>query len=212
MFVSFGKSDENKIQKIKKRQSGAYRLSAYYCSKIVAEFPVDIFLPMLACTLFYWLVGIADDFPTFLLYLVTTAIALLAANSFGIMCGCSVPTFDYAITILAVVGLFMMALSGFMIKDRAIPEWIRWIKYFSFMRYGYLGGIMVVLDYVTFECADSSAYIECETNDQINGQTIMDEFGVNESYWLSIVLLFALAATWFIVAYTFLRKGTSTKS
>eukprot|EP00486_Rosalina_sp_Unknown_P002219 CAMPEP_0201575936 /NCGR_PEP_ID=MMETSP0190_2-20130828/21385_1 /ASSEMBLY_ACC=CAM_ASM_000263 /TAXON_ID=37353 /ORGANISM="Rosalina sp." /LENGTH=679 /DNA_ID=CAMNT_0048006151 /DNA_START=76 /DNA_END=2112 /DNA_ORIENTATION=- len=167
----------------KERQSGAYRLSAYYISKIVAEFPVDIFLPMVACTLFYWLVGMADDFPTFLWYLATTAIALLAANSFGIMCGCSVPTFDYAITILAVVGIFMMALSGFMIKDRAIPEWIRWIKYFSFMRYGYLGGIMVILGYTDFECGDPSAYIECETGDEISGETILDDFGINETYW-----------------------------
>eukprot|EP01084_Bolivina_argentea_P206012 351824_1 len=65
----------------KERQSGAYRLSAYYTSKIVAEFPVDICFPMIACTIFYWLVGMADDFPTYLWYLGTTALALLAANS-----------------------------------------------------------------------------------------------------------------------------------
>ena len=106
----------------------------------------------------------------------------------------------------------MMALSGFMIKDRAIPQWIRWVKYFSFMRYGYLGGIMVVLTYTNFDCGDPSAYIECDTNDIISGNSVLQDFGVNESYWLCIVLLFSLSAGWFLIAYSFLRKNTATTS
>ncbi len=198
----------------KERQSGAYRLSAYYVSKIVAEFPVDICFPMIACTIFYWLVGMSDDFPTYLWYLATTAMALLAANSFGIMCGCSVPTFDYALTILVVVGLFMMALAGFMIKDRAIPVWIRWIKYFSFIRYGYLGGVMTLLHNVAFDCDVPSAYSECLGNDAsgyIEGAAILSAFEVDESYWLSMVLLLGLTFVFFSIAYLFLKKTTSTK-
>ncbi len=167
------------------------------------------------CTIFYWLVGMADDFPTYLWYICTTALALLAANSFGVMCGCAVPTFDYALTILAVVGLFMMALAGFMIKDRAIPQWIRWIKYGSFMRYGYLGGIQTLLYHVTFDCSIPSAYKQCidenNSNGYIGGEMILNEFQVNESYWLSMVLLLGLTLTFFGVAYLFLRKATSTK-
>eukprot|EP01083_Nonionella_stella_P007132 20604_1 len=197
----------------KERQSGAYRLSAYYLSKIVAEFPVDICFPILAMTIFYWLVGMADDVATYLWFLATTCLALLASNAFGVMCGCSVSTFDYALTLLVVFGMFMMALSGFMIKDRAIPEWIRWIKYVSFMRYGYLGGVMVLLNHVTFECAVLSVYQDCvdaDSSGYIKGDAILDEFQVTEPYWLSMVLLSGLSLSWFTIAYVFLRKGTAT--
>ena len=189
-------------------------MSAYYLSKILAEFPVDIFLPMLTCTVFYWLVGMADNFLIFLEYLGTTSIALLAANSFGIMCGCSVSSFDKAISILVVFGLFMLALAGFMIKDRAIPIWIRWIKYLSFMRHGYLGGMIVVLSGVSFKCAELSAYVECldtDSNGYIEGTAVLDEFEINEPYWMSMTLLFSLTALWFFIGYMFLRKSTSTK-
>eukprot|EP00484_Ammonia_sp_Unknown_P003382 CAMPEP_0197076780 /NCGR_PEP_ID=MMETSP1384-20130603/212286_1 /TAXON_ID=29189 /ORGANISM="Ammonia sp." /LENGTH=747 /DNA_ID=CAMNT_0042515639 /DNA_START=120 /DNA_END=2364 /DNA_ORIENTATION=+ len=194
----------------KERQSGAYRLSAYFVSKVMAEFPVDICLPLIALSVFYWLAGMADDFVTYLWYLVTNAIALLAANSFGIMCGASVSDFDKAITLLAVLGLFMMTLGGFMVKDRAIPEWIRWLKYLSFMRYGYLGLVMVCLSFATFECSEPSSYVECDTMDVIDGNTVLVTFGINETYWMSMVLLFALMMVFFLIGYVFLRRNTAT--
>ena len=105
----------------------------------------------------------------------------------------------------------MMALGGFMVKDRAIPVWIRWIKYGSYMRYGYLGGINVILSATEFECGSPSAYQECETSDYITADTILDEFEINEGYSLSMILLISAMTVWFCVAYFFLRKGTSIK-
>ena len=119
-----------------------------------------------------------------------------------------------AITMLAVFGLFMMALSGFMIKDRSIPVWIRWLKYGSFMRYGYLGGLYTILQFVDFECDSPSVYEEHCTGapgDKIPGDVILAEFGVTEPYWLCVALMFALMSLWFTVAYLNLRRVTSTK-
>jgi len=196
----------------KERQSGAYRLSAYFVSKFLAEFPVDILFPVLSCSLFFWLVGLANDFTTYVWFMATMCIVLLCANSFGIMCGCTVANFEHAITMLAVFGLFMMALSGFMIKDRSIPEWIRWMKYASFMRYGYLGGLHTTLQFVSFECSSpSSIYDECVDGDRIPGDVILGEFGVTEPYWLCVALMFALMSLWFTIAYINLRRVTSIK-
>merc|ERR1719242_1269157 len=107
-----------------------------------------------------------------------------------------------------------MSLAGFMIKDRAIPVWIRWMKYLSFMRYGYLGGLYTTLNHVRFECGDPSAYEECleaDSTGYVEGDIILEEFGVNEPYWMCMVLLIGLTTVYFSVAYVNLRRTTSIK-
>lgn len=175
---------------------------------------MDVCYPVIAMSLFYWLVGMADDFFTYLWYLATTCVMLMAANSFGVFIGCTVVDFKYAMTMLAVCGLWMMSLAGFMIKDRAIPEWIRWMKYLSFMRYGYLGGLYTTLNYVRFDCDDLSSYDDCLEDDSsgyIEGDIILDDFGVDEPYWMCMVMLVGLTVFYFGVAYVNLRRTTTIK-
>lgn len=176
---------------------------------------VDVCYPIIACTVYYWLVGMADDFPTYLWYLGTNCVMLLAANSFGVFIGCTVRNFQYSMTMLAVCGLYMLALSGFMIKDRAIPEWIRWMKYFSFMRYGYLGGLYTTLSYVEFDCDENSTYDTCledDTDGYIDGNILLNEFGVEEPYWMCMALLVGLTSLYFSVAYVNLRRTTTVEA
>ncbi len=64
----------------KERQSGAYRLSSYFISKLIAEFPLDLFLPLFAATIFYWMVGLADDPFIFILYILVSALGIFVAK------------------------------------------------------------------------------------------------------------------------------------
>ena len=81
--ISYFPSEKPVIKR--ERQSGCYRLSAYYASKILSEFPVDIILPGLMVGVYFWLVGFGDNIGSFILYELATFLGVFAANAYG-MC------------------------------------------------------------------------------------------------------------------------------
>lgn len=197
----------------KERNSGAYRLSAYFLSKICAESPVDMVLPFMSCTVFYWMVGFSFDFPTYLWYIATTCLGIAAANSFGVLLGCSIQNFSNAVAMLTVLGLLMTSLSGFLVKDRAIPVWIEWLKYLSLMRHSFLGSLLAILSITAFDCAEYSEFAVCQTNHvqydgYIHMDAILESYEIEQKYWLCIVLLMTLVTFWYGIAYIFIRRTT----
>lgn len=43
---------------VKERQSGMYRLSAYYTARFLSDIPMDCLMPTLFCWIIYWMSGL----------------------------------------------------------------------------------------------------------------------------------------------------------
>ncbi len=122
--------------------------------------------------------------------------------------------FERAITGLAVIGLFFMLVSGFFVKDRALPSFISWLKYTSFMRYTYIATLLILLEEIDFTCGNPSDFSVCQgggagSGKKIGKHDITDFFEMDSSLWLAIILLFGQTIIWNILAYYFLKKNTS---
>ena len=62
----------------KERNSGAYRLSAYYFAKITSDLPLSFILPTVMYTSFFWMSGLGGPREFFLTYLVILLQVLVA--------------------------------------------------------------------------------------------------------------------------------------
>ncbi|GFH48314.1 P-loop containing nucleoside triphosphate hydrolase protein [Chaetoceros tenuissimus] len=71
----------------KERASGSYRLSAYFLSKTLSEMPTRLLLPSMFWTLAFWMSGLNPTFQVFLGTLGCTLMAVLAGESYGLLCG-----------------------------------------------------------------------------------------------------------------------------
>jgi ABC-type multidrug transport system ATPase subunit len=119
----------------KERASGSYYLSAYFLSKTLSEFPTRLSLPAIFWTIVYWMSGINNSFTVYLATMGCTLMAVLAGESYGLLCGAVVMDFEKAMTIMVVISLTTMAAGGFYVQN--IPVWLEWVKYTSPFKFGY---------------------------------------------------------------------------
>ena len=58
-------------------------------------------------------------------------------SSFGVFIGAAFMSLERGITALMILGIGMMLIAGFWVKDSALPDFIQWLKYTSVLRYAY---------------------------------------------------------------------------
>lgn len=199
----------------KERQSGAYRLSAYFFGKSFAEIPVEVALPLVALTILYWMTGLHASFAIFLGYVGISILGLFSSSSFGLFLGCFFMDFEASLTFLAVIGIFFMLFGGFLIKDRAIPPWLVFFRFLSGFRYSYLGTIRLIMRDTNFSCAQNTsqkqtAFKQCLPGGKgyITGDEVLADSGITETLPQTIMILLIQIVVWRSVAYFFLRLRT----
>lgn len=119
----------------RERQSGAYRLSAYYFAKCAADIPVSCVFPTLVACIVYWTVGLRADAGAFFGYIGTILLVSQVAQSLGVLVSAAVLDFQRSITVSSVLMLGFMLTSGFYSTE--IPDVLTWIKFIGFPTYGY---------------------------------------------------------------------------
>jgi len=128
----------------KERASGSYYLSAYFLSKTLSEMPTRMALPAIFWTIAYWMSGVNYSFYVFLGTMGCMLLAVLAGESYGLLCGALVMDFEKAMTIMVVISLTTMAAGGFYVQN--IPVWLEWVKYLSPFKFGYEAAQLMIFN------------------------------------------------------------------
>lgn len=120
---------------VKERQSGMYRLSSFFIARILADMPLEWAFPFIYVTLIYWLGGLRPTAWAYLANLSCTLLVITTASSTGLCVGAIAMKIKRAQVIATVMMLTLMLVAGFYVSN--VPSWLAWIKYASFMFYGY---------------------------------------------------------------------------
>lgn len=188
--------------------------------------PLRIILPIIYSLIVYWLIGYQGGILNVLKFIIVILLINVVAASFMLMLSASVktvactPSFVFltfcdmliqftnnktlltAGTVIAVLVLLLMLLfGGLFLNVESSPRWINWIKYLSWMLYGYEA-------LVTNEMYGLKILVSLEGVDRIfvDGNIFLTQFGfIYENFGRDLAILGGFSAAYLLIAYLVMR-------
>ncbi|KAG2431027.1 hypothetical protein HYH02_013459 [Chlamydomonas schloesseri] len=120
---------------VKERQSGMYRLSAFYVARTLSDLPMDCLLPSLFTWIVYFMGGLRLNAGAFFANWASVLLIVLTSQSVGLLIGATVMNPMNGQTVATIFMLSTMLVGGYYV--RGIPVWISWLKYVSFIYWGW---------------------------------------------------------------------------
>ncbi|SPN79797.1 ABC2 type transporter superfamily protein [Cedratvirus Zaza IHUMI] len=188
----------------KERSSATYRLSAYFLGKIIGETPVELVLPLLFCTITYWMIGLSDTAQGYFLYLLILFLVLFMNSSMGILLSSIITDTGKSVRFAGTLGMCSSALASFLVSSGDIPVWFSWSRWLSIVKYPYEALMIADLDFVGHEFTPSSpsAYLD----NPITGQDVLDRYGVDTTFWGDMLFLVGMTLIMRVLSYLALRS------
>lgn len=195
---------------VKERQSGMYRLSAYYVARTASDLPLDCLLPSLFTWILYWMAGLRLSAGAFFCTWFSVVLIVLTAQSMGLLIGANVINPKNGQTIATIFMLSTMLVGGYYV--RGIPVWISWLKYVSFIYWGWNLLLKIEFRFRGFACslidqpwAQTASY--CSVN-----QAAIFDINLHEPVTKEVCILFAMLIFLRLCVYYSLQYKTTFKN
>ena len=191
---------------VKERQSGMYRLSAFYLARTMSDVPMDCLIPTFFITVVYFMGGLRLTAAAFFCNWATVILSLLTAQSVGLLLGAGVSNVKTAQTMASILILTLMLSGGFYVAY--VPPWISWVKYLSMISYCYNILLHIEFQGVTLYACPTGpdSCIPVDTQEALSSPKHPDD-----PVYLDVgILLLMLFVTRFAV-YWILNRKTKTK-
>lgn len=128
----------------RERDSGLYHVWVYATTKLLAEMPIMLFVPLLLNVLLYWTVGYEDRISRFVMMYLVLLMMVQAAAALGYFLSSIFNHETTAVAFSPIINLPLNLLGGYMISLKGIFEktpqkYIAWLSYISPVRWGFQG-------------------------------------------------------------------------
>eukprot|EP01100_Stratorugosa_tubuloviscum_P001015 TRINITY_DN1227_c0_g1_i2.p1 TRINITY_DN1227_c0_g1~~TRINITY_DN1227_c0_g1_i2.p1 ORF type:complete len:632 (+),score=319.93 TRINITY_DN1227_c0_g1_i2:697-2592(+) len=182
----------------KERGSGKYRLSAYMTSKVLIEFIMDCWLPLVFAAVVYWCANLNPGFDRFVLFVVISYVAYFSGESIGLCLASIFSKVEHASVPTIVFFFIAIIVPGFYVSE--IPDWFEALKYATNFFYCYNGLVVNEFEGTKFKADDGST---------ITGDDIIELYRISiVQIWINILAALAIGAGLRFFAYFILRFTT----
>nr|BBC77943.1 ABC transporter White [Thermobia domestica] len=116
--------------------NGMYRTDVYFLCKTIAEIPIFIVVPILFCSVCYYMIGLNPQAVRFLTALGIVTLVANVATSCGYLISCVSSSVTMALSIGPPVIIPFLLFGGFFLNTGSIPVYFTWLSYLSWFKYG----------------------------------------------------------------------------
>lgn len=177
-----------------------YSLKAYYLAITISDLPFQTIFCILYVTIVYFLTSQPADMMRYSLFVGICLLISFVAQSVGLVVGAAMNV-QNGVFLAPVMSVPFLLFSGFFVSFDAIPVYLRWITYLSYIRYGFEGTALTIYSFGREKLKCFQVYCHFK-----NPNTTLEELDMLDAdFTLDILALLLIFAVLRISAYLFLR-------
>ncbi|XP_017879115.1 ATP-binding cassette sub-family G member 4 isoform X1 [Ceratina calcarata] len=177
-----------------------YSLKAYYLAITVSDIPFQAIFCIMYVSIVYFMTSQPPDMMRFSMFLGTCLLISFVAQSVGLVVGAAMNV-QNGVFLAPVMSVPFLLFSGFFVSFDAIPVYLRWITYLSYIRYGFEGTALATYSFGREKLKCFQVYCHFK-----NPETTLEELDMLDAdFTLDILALLLIFLVLRIVAYLFLR-------
>ncbi|KAK9871011.1 hypothetical protein WA026_009971 [Henosepilachna vigintioctopunctata] len=177
-----------------------YSLRSYYLAITISDIPFQTVCCILYVSIVYFMTSQPLDPTRFGMFLLACLLVSFVAQSVGLVVGAAMNV-QNGVFLAPVMSVPFLLFSGFFVSFDAIPIYLRWITYLSYIRYGFEGTALATYGFnrTKLECHQPYCHFKDPT-------TTLEELDMDHSnYSLDIGALIVIFFILRIAAFIFLR-------
>lgn len=177
-----------------------YSLKSYYLAITVSDIPFQAIFCVLYVTIVYFLTSQPPELFRFSMFLGTCLLISFVAQSVGLVVGAAMNV-QNGVFLAPVMSVPFLLFSGFFVSFDAIPVYLRWITYLSYIRYGFEGTALATYSFgrKKLQCLQPYCHFKKPT------ETLEELDMKNADFTLDVLALLLIFLVLRIAAYMFLR-------
>ncbi|XP_063625382.1 ATP-binding cassette sub-family G member 4 [Cydia splendana] len=177
-----------------------YSLKAFYFAKTLADLPFQIVFSGVYVIIVYFMTGQPMQTDRVLMFTTINILTALVAQSLGLLIGAAMKI-ETGVYLGPVTTIPVVLFSGFFVNFKAIPSYLQWITYLSYVRYGFEGAMLSVYGFGREKLHCSEVYCHFRKPDTFLKEMTMDK----ANFWVDVGALVAFFVFIRLVSYLVLR-------
>ncbi|XP_065204774.1 ATP-binding cassette sub-family G member 4-like isoform X1 [Planococcus citri] len=177
-----------------------YSLRAYYLAITISDIPFQAIFCVMYASIVYWLTSQPMEMFRFGMFISACLLISFVAQSVGLVVGAAMNV-QNGVFLAPVMSVPFLLFSGFFVSFDAIPVYLRWITYLSYIRYGFEGTAIATYGYnrTKLNCFQQYCHFRNPTT------TLKELDMVDSKFELDIIALIIIFLVLRIAAFIFLR-------
>ncbi|KAG6414366.1 hypothetical protein SASPL_127088 [Salvia splendens] len=186
---------------VKERKADMYRLSVYYACSTICDMLAHLLYPTFFMSILYFMAGFKRTAECFFLTLSAILLIVITSQGAGELAGAAVMSIKRAGMIASMILMLFLLTGGYYVQH--IPKFMQWLKYLSFMYYGFR--LLMKVHYTGDELYDCRTNAGCRRLQTSPTFDTVDLSGGMTEVWV----LLAMAVAFRFSAYICLRRKIS---
>uniref|UniRef100_A0A8D8ZVH1 ATP-binding cassette sub-family G member 1 n=1 Tax=Cacopsylla melanoneura TaxID=428564 RepID=A0A8D8ZVH1_9HEMI len=185
---------------IKENFNRWYSLRSYYLAITLSDLPFQTIFCVVYVSIVYYLTSQPPYWDRFYMFLAACLLISFVAQSVGLVVGAAMNV-QNGVFLAPVMSVPFLLFSGFFVSFDAIPIYLRWITYLSYIRYGFEATALATYGFGREKLKCFQTYCHFK-----NPETTLEELSMtHSSFFLDIVALIGIFFILRISAFVFLR-------
>ncbi|XP_026480117.1 ATP-binding cassette sub-family G member 4-like [Ctenocephalides felis] len=177
-----------------------YSLRSYYLAITVSDIPFQTIFCIIYVTIVYFLTSQPLEIARFSMFLGACLLISFVAQSVGLVVGAAMNV-QNGVFLAPVMSVPFLLFSGFFVSFDAIPVYLRWITYLSYIRYGFEGTALATYGFAREKLKCFQVYCHFK-----NPETTLEELDMLDAdFTVDIIALIVIFVVLRVAAFLFLR-------